>query len=143
MKRIGIVVFVISLFVCAVSFALSLINKSLAAKEEQGAQIDLQQGRIVLGQIRKLQKASPEQDFAKAWAKEDYRFMGDYGQLYFIPGVTKDQANAILRQKNVNFIQGTGNGVDTADEEKLHHLAVNYATRYNELLLKSLKSKQK
>jgi hypothetical protein len=45
--------------------------------------------RSVLAQIQMLKKANPEQDFAKAWAKQDYKFIGDYGQMTRFHGLKR------------------------------------------------------
>jgi len=142
MKRLGIILLITcSLFAGAAALAFASLEKSLDIKVKEVELIKLEQKRIVLRQVQKLQEANPAQDFAKAWAEQDYRFIGVYGHLYFVPGVSKDEANASLRRKRVNFIKGTGGGMDTSEEKRLHTLAVDYATRYNKLLLKSVKSR--
>lgn len=138
-KRIVILVSLCVLLLIAVAaLALNSLENSLDAKVAQVAQIRLEQKRIVLRQIAWLKKANADQDFRVAGTRHDRRFIGVYGFVYSVPGVTRAKANEILRHKNVNFIKGTGDGVDTAEERKLHRLAVHYAARYNTLLLHRL-----
>jgi hypothetical protein len=142
MKRIPPILFSACIvFVSIAVFVFHTLESIANDKAEEPEQYALMQKRIVLKQIQHLQKANPEQDFVKAWHKHDFRFIGVYDYLYIVPGVTKDQANVILKSKKVNFIKGTGDGTDTPEEKRLYSLAVKYAVRYNKLLNKSLKSK--
>ncbi len=92
---------------------------------------------VVLRELARLRTASPDQDFATAWANKDTRFIGVNGFSLNLPGVPKERIRAAIMRGQVNPVEGTGDAMDSAGVE-LYEVATKYATRYNQLLLQKL-----
>ena len=90
---------------------------------------------IVMRELTRLRAASPEQDFERAWANEDTRFIGVYGFSVSLPGVPKERIRAAIMSSKVSAIEGTNDFIQFPEQEELNSLATRYALRYNRLLL--------
>ncbi len=92
----------------------------------------------VLAETQRLRNASPEQDFAQAWAEKNTRFVGVKGVGLELPGVPHNRVSKLINRYGVGQVVGTGDVLSIPEQADLQGAAFNYATRYNQLLLAKL-----
>ena len=97
---------------------------------------------IVSRELARLRTASPERDFAMAWANKDTRFLGVNSYTLNLPGVPKERTRAAVMRGQINPIEGTIDGASSPEQGELNAAATKYATRYNQLLLQKLDEEQ-
>lgn len=93
---------------------------------------------VVLREIAILKNASPEQDVAAAWAAKNTKFVALRGVGWHIPGVPKDRVMALLNKYDATPIEGMTDIMEFPEQSELGRLALNYAARYNQILLAKL-----
>lgn len=87
--------------------------------------------------VENLVGADPKQDFARARAKGDVYFLAVRGLTLMVPGVKRSQQH-LVRQVGRRIIQGTSDVVPDERARKLRQNALEYAERYNQLVVKFL-----
>ncbi len=93
---------------------------------------------IITREIERLQSASPQADFERAWAAKDKRFIAIKGAGSYFPAVPESRVLELVNQHGENPIKGTTDVLEFPEQEELGRLAMRYATAYNELLLAKL-----
>ena len=93
---------------------------------------------IVMREIARLKNASPETDLVANWAAQNKKFVALRGAGWHIPGVPEDRVLALLNRYDATPIEGTTDVMEFPEQGELGRLALKYATRYNQLLLRKL-----
>lgn len=97
-----------------------------------------QKGIEPVEQLRWLYKADPEKDALEAIAKGDLRLRAVYGYTMIIPGI-KDDYTKYKKAYGINPIEGTSDYLQNEEHGKLNTIAVKYAEKYNQVILKHKK----
>lgn len=90
----------------------------------------------VVDEMSWLNQADPMEDFEKAIARSDFRFIGLYGVGAYVPVVNIQCLNP---EKDINFVKGTSDGLEGYEHAKLNAIAKVYADNYNIRMLTYLK----
>lgn len=93
---------------------------------------------VVLRELARLRTASPDRDFAIAWANGDTRFLGVQGYSLSLPGLPKEMYRTAIMHGQFRPLEGTTETPNSEEEMELNNVAWKYATRYNQLLLQKL-----
>ena len=97
----------------------------------------------VVAELERLKSASPERDFATAWANKNTKFVAVRGVGWHLPGVPQNRESALLDQYDADPIKGTTDFIYAPEVARLNAAATRYATRYNQLLLAKLDAQTK
>jgi len=103
---------------------------------------EAQRRAVVTRELARLKNASPERDFANAWANKDTRFVGIRGFTIELPGVPQQREFDLKERYGVNPVEGTSDVIDPPEIARLNAVATRYATRYNQILLRKLDEQQ-
>ena len=89
-------------------------------------------------EIARLKNASPETDLAANWAAQNKKFVALRGAGWHIPGVPENRVLTLLNKYDAIPIEGMTDVMEFPEQEDLGRLALKYATRYNQFLLRKL-----
>ena len=89
-------------------------------------------------ELRKFSKANPERDFKESMKRSDLQFIGVNGFTTYLPGVSDKHQIQYMNSYGTRIIQGTADAFHSEEHAQLNEKAVEYAKKYNQLLLKHI-----
>lgn len=93
---------------------------------------------LLRSELETLHINDPDQDMRKKMEKNDFRFVCICGFICYTPSVEKDNLK-LVKIYGRRCLEGTSDGIDSEEHGKLIGVAIDYADKYNSLLLKELK----
>lgn len=95
-----------------------------------------------IAKLKWLETADAEFDAIKAIERKDFRLRAIYGYTLSIPGLDQNICTEYKTKFGFYPIEGTSDHFNNVEHARLNRLAIDYAFRYNEVILNYQKQKK-